>query len=145
MRTCGKRHPFENGDPVLSELVNLVGVAGEKSHFMKPEVVEDRSRGKVVTVIRGEAECEVRTKGVQTGFLQPVGPEFVGESDAAALVSTHVNHNTTLPIDCAEGGVEVWAAFTFLGFQRLAAQTFEVHTNEETVGWCAGHLAANLW
>jgi len=64
MRTRCKWHALQNGDPVLGELADLVGIVSEEAHRMKPEVMEDRSRGRVVTAVRWEAEREVRIERV---------------------------------------------------------------------------------
>ena len=139
MCTCCKWYAFEDGDSVLGELVDLVGVVGEEAHRLKPKVVEDRSRGRVVTTVRGEAEREVRVERVQAGFLQSVGLELVDESDAATFVAAHVDHDAAVLIDRVEGGVELWAALTFLGLENLAGQTFRVHADKAAVGCPAGH------
>ena len=65
--------------------------------------------------------------------MQAVGLELVHETDTAALVPTHVQHDTAFARDCAQGLVELWTALTLERPEGLTGEAFAVHSNEGAV------------
>ena len=76
-------------------------------------VIENGGCRTVVSRVGRQAEREVGVEGVEAVFLQPVGAQFVDESDAAALMPAQVYDHATVTLYRRQRRVELWPALAF--------------------------------
>ena len=89
-----QRDPLGDGDAVLLEVGDLVGVVGHQPDRADPEVLEDLGRGAVVAGVGRQAEVEVGVDGVAAAVLELVGLQLGDQPDPAALVAAQVDHHS---------------------------------------------------
>lgn len=124
---------LDDFEAIALEADDLLGVIGEEADFSDPEVVEDLRADAVFAEIGGEAEFCVGLDRIEALLLEPVGADFGGEPDAAALLA-HVDEDTPAGrVDVAEGIVELVAAVAAPGAEDVAGQTFAVDADGDGV------------
>ena len=87
----GERDPLGDGDAVLLEVGDLVGVVGHQPDGADAEVLEDLGGGAVVAGVGRQAEVEVGVHGVATAVLELVGLQLRDQADPPALVAAQVD------------------------------------------------------
>src|SRR5665809_4328 len=83
---------LHDGQAIALESGSLSWVVRQQAHGRNAEIHEDLRTYAVITGIGREAKFDVRLDGVEAPVLQCVGLELVPQTDAAAFVSSDVNH-----------------------------------------------------
>jgi len=120
---------FHDSEAVSVEPDDLFRVVGEEADLAHAEVMEDLGAHAVVAEVGGESEFLVGFHGVAAVFLEFVGMDFGGESDAASFLS-QVEEHSSLGGDERHGGVQLAAAIAAPGAEDIAGEAFRVHPDQ---------------
>ena len=116
------------------EALDLAGVVGEQARRAHAQRPEDRGAVGVVAGIDGPAEGQVGVDRVGAPVLLDVGPQFVDQPDAAALVAGGVHeHAPPGGRDGTERKLELDTAVAAQRAQRIAREALGVHPGEDVV------------
>ena len=92
------------------QLIDLVGVVGEKAHALYAQCAQDLRAYVVLALIGGKAQRNVGLECIHALLLQLICLELVDQAYAAALLA-HVQHYAAaLVLDLGHGGGELLAA-----------------------------------
>ncbi len=148
-----ERDAFDDVEPEALEAAVLHGVVGHEAHRGDPEVDQDLGADAVLAVVDRQAELEVGVDGVVALFLEVVGPQLVGQPDAATLVTAQVDDDAgPLLGDEAHGLGQLRAAVAAQGPEDVAGQAFGVDPHEHvalapdvsprtTARWCSPSIS----
>ena len=92
-----ERDPFDDVETESLQAAVLHGVVGHEAHGGDAQVDEDLGADAVLAVVHGQAELDVGVDGVVALLLEVVGPQLVGEPDAAPLVAAQVHDDARSP------------------------------------------------
>ena len=120
--------------PLLTQPVDLVGVVGVQHDRLDLEGV-DHGRGVVVAAhVAVEAEVEVGLEGVEAVVLQLVGPDLLGDADAAAFLAHVEDQAEVIGGDAVEGELELVAAVAAQRAEHVAGEALGVHAGRDFAG-----------
>lgn len=125
---------FDDAEAVAFESDDFFRIVGEQTNFFQAEVGEDLGTHAVVAQVCGEAEFFVGLDGVEPCFLELVGVDFCGQTDAAAFL-TEVKEHTTFFADALHGGSELLAAITAFGEKNVTREAFRMNADEGGFFW----------
>ena len=86
-----ERDAVDDVETEALEAAVLDRVVGHEAHGGDAEVDEDLGTDAVLAVVDGQAELQVGVDGVVALLLEVVGPQLVGQADAATLVAAQVD------------------------------------------------------
>ena len=129
---CGvSGDPLGDGDAVVLEVGDLVGVVGQQPDGRDAEVAQDLGGGAVVAGVGGQPEVEVGVDGVAAAVLELVGLQLGDQADPAALVAAQVDHDAAALLDDPlQRLVELGAAVAAAAAEHVAGQALGVHPGQ---------------
>ena len=128
------RELFDDAEAVAFESDDFFRIVGEQTNFFQAEVGEDLGAHAVVAQVCGEAEFFVGLDGVEPCFLELVGVDFCGQTDAAAFLAEVKEHPAFLA-DAFHGGSELLAAIAAFGEKYITREAFRMHADEGGFFW----------
>src|SRR5439155_13431247 len=127
-----ERHPLDDLEAEALEAAVLGRVVRQQTHRRDAQVDEDLGPDAVLAAVDRQAELDVGVDGVVALLLEAVGPQLVGDADAAALVAAQVDHHAQALLgDVAHGGGQLWAAVTPQRAEHVAGVALAVHAHED--------------
>ena len=105
-----QRHPLLHLQAIAAEAGDLAGVVGEQPQPVDAEVGEDLCADAVVAQIRREAKPLIGFNGVEPGFLEAVGLQFVDQADAPPFLTQINDHSLAFRFDLAQGRLQLGTA-----------------------------------
>ena len=126
-----QRNPLHHIKAVTFQADDLLGVVGHEAHLPDPQVPEDLGPDAVVPQIRLEAQGLVGLHGVGALVLEFVGPEFVDQADAPALLVHVENDAMAFAFHQLHGGLQLVAAVAPEGVKHIAGDTFGVDPHQD--------------
>ena len=131
---------FDDFKAVAIESNHFFGVVGEEADFSEAEVGKDLGSDAVFAEVRVVAEFEVGVDGIVALFLEFIGVDFSGETDAAAFLA-HVEEDAFAGVgDSFHGLAQLAAAVATLRAEDIAGKAFAVDADEG--GLAVGEVAA---
>jgi hypothetical protein len=115
------------------EAGHLVRVVGHEPDALDTEIGEDPGRAAVLAPVDGQPERRVRRDRVQTLVLERVGPELVGQSDAAALLSEVQQDTSALGGDRRQRSTQLLPTVAPQRAQDVAGPALRVEADERRV------------
>ena len=85
--------PLSDFQAVFGQLVDFVGIVGEKPHAAYSQVPQYLRADVIFSLVSGKAKSQVRLQGIHALLLQFVSPQFVDQSDSPAFL-THVEQDS---------------------------------------------------
>src|SRR5215469_13000173 len=89
------RHPFGDMDTVPLKRRDLFRIVGQQTNRAEPELAQHFRSRQINALIGVEAQLLIGIERVEPSVLQPVGPEFVDQPDAASLLREIEKHAVT--------------------------------------------------
>ena len=124
-------HAFGDGQPESFESAVLGRVVRHETDAGQAEVGEDLGADAVFAAVDGQAQFQVGVDGVESGVLEFVGAQFVGDADASAFVSAEVDDDAVaVVVDAAHCFVELGAAVAFDAGEHVTGDAFAVDSDE---------------
>ena len=113
MRFYLTRHSIHNINTQCSQLINLTRVVRHQANGFNAQFLQDVPHRRVFSTIVWKAKCSVGIHGVKTLFLQGVGCDFVGQTDAAAFLLEVDDHARGGVGNVVKGQLELFSAVAF--------------------------------
>src|ERR1700744_2579174 len=79
-------HAFGDADAIAFERNHFVWVVGQQPDRTETELPQHFRRRQIDPLVSIEAQLLIGVERIETGILQPIGPQLVNEPDAAALL-----------------------------------------------------------
>ena len=124
------RHIFYNFQAVAFQTYALDGVVGNQTHFVYAQVVQDLCSYAIVAFVGFMAQMQVGVYGVHTLLLKLVGPDFVHQTDASALLQEVNKGASTLLFNHAERLMQLLAAVASERPEAVAGSAGGVHAHK---------------
>jgi len=116
-------------DLVSTSETNITVSLDPSANVLDAEVLEDPGSGIVATLVVGQAEEAIGIYGVVAFFLECVGSDLVGETDAAALLAKVDDGPHLAATDHVEGEVQLLTAVALQRTEHLGGKALIVDAN----------------
>ena len=103
-RVHDQGHPILHLQAIAAQARNLARVIGDQPQAMDPQVAEDLGADAVVAQVGSKAKPFIGFHRVQSTILEAVGPQFINQADAPALLAQVHHHPFARLLDHGEGG-----------------------------------------
>ncbi len=121
----------DHGDAQRFQGDLLGGIGGEQSKTTDAKVPQDRRTLAVVAGVNWEPKVSIGIHCVAALVLQCIRPQLVEQPDSSPLVTPHVDERTGRRLtDRLKGCLELLAAITAIGAQRVAREALRVNTDQ---------------
>ena len=125
------RHTIGDFETELGELINLIGVIGQKTHGLHAQIAQDLRADEVLAFISLEAQCKICFKRIHALVLQLVSAKLVYQADATTFLTHVQNYATALFVNRAHSRSELITAIAAQGAECIAGEAFRVNANQQ--------------
>ena len=134
-------HPGGHLDPQFLQAFDLVGVIGQEADGIDSQVPQDEAGHGVVPFVHFVAQEQVGLGGVVAQVLEVVGPQFIQQADAPALLAQVEDDAAAGRGDLLQGQLQLLAAVAALGAEDVAGEAFGVEPHQHLRGGRGPHPA----
>jgi hypothetical protein len=130
-RADRERHAFHDLDALTREHLDLGGVVRQQPDATDAEASQQLRADAEVALIVLEAEPVIRLDRVEPGVLQCVGPQLVGETDAAAFLIEVEQHAAAGVRHHGHGGAQLRTAVALEAAEHVTGEAGRVQPHQD--------------